>query len=106
MPTFEEAAKPRSQDSLNNNVSQITTIRHTLALASGLAAGALRLESLDGFIFFVVITILTSIMLYFFMGNAKMYFLSPFKSLFFDAVLPSFPGYVLAWSVVYSLVET
>lgn len=106
MPTFEEAAKPRSQESLDNNVSQITTIRHTLALASGLAAGALRLESLDGFIFFVVISLITSMILFFAVGSANMYFTSPYKSLFFDAVVPSFPGYVLAWSVVYSLVET
>lgn len=106
MPTFEEAVDPLSVASQQNNALQITTIRHTVALASGCAAGALRLESLHGFGFYLVATLITSILLFILVGRPRFYFISPLKSLFIDSVIPAFPGYLLAWSLVYSLVET
>lgn len=100
------ATKPVSSESLTRNATELANIRYIVAMAAGCAAGALRLESMYGFGFNVVTNIATTLLLLFITRSPSYYFTKPTKALMLDGVMPSLAVYVLAWCLVYSLVET
>lgn len=103
---LKDAISPTSAENIQKNAAAMTHIRHTVALASGCAAGAFRLESLTGFGFYLASFYATTLLLILAMGGVSRFFLTPWKALTWHGLFPALPGYVLAWSLVYSLVET
>lgn len=97
---------PTSRTAIKNNDAALLKIRHSVSLAAGCAAGALRLEFLYGLAFYVLTCVVTGLTIIIASHNPGSYFTNPIKSLSLGGVMTSFPGYVLAWSFVYSLVET
>jgi len=106
MPSISESVDPVHGESVQANTSNLLTARHILALSGGAVAGALRLESLYGFGFYLLIAAVTSMMLFVLLGSPSLFFEKPIKAVLLDGFLSAFPGYVLAWSLVYSIVET
>lgn len=103
---LKDAIGPVSPESIQKNAAAMTQIRHTVALASGCAAGAFRLESLRGFGFYLATFYATAFLVVVVIGRVSRFYSNPGKALLWDGLIPSLPGYVLAWSLVYSLVET
>ena len=105
--SLKAAVNPISIESVAKNAAILANMRHVTALAGGAAAGALRLESLCGFVFYGILSA-ASLVLFLVVsaGRLPTFFEKPMKALLWDGILAAFPGYVLAWSLVYSLVET
>lgn len=101
---IEWAVKPRSIEATAHNHGNISRIRHLVGLVSGLAAGALRLESLWGFGLYALAVIATTLLMFMLTGKKKQ-FERKFSTLAIDSVVPAVSGYLLAWVVVYGLVE-
>ncbi|GMM51384.1 hypothetical protein DASB73_023420 [Starmerella bacillaris] len=97
---------PVSYSSVRKNNTALLKIRHTVALVTGCVAGALRLEFLGGLSFYLLLWAISSLVVIAVSGNPSYYFTSSKRSILTSGIMMSFPGFLLAWSLVYSLVET
>lgn len=98
------AVKPQSTEAAAHNYGVISRIRHLVGLISGLAAGALRLESLWGLGLYALSVIVTTLLMFLFTCRKKN-FENKTSSLITDSVIPAISGYLLAWVVIYGIVE-
>jgi hypothetical protein len=90
------------------NASQVTSnIRNLTASLFGVAAGTLGLESYPGFIFYLVGTLLVSVLLFVLKaeGQAGKYFYRPLGDLWMGDVFGGLSGFVLTWTLFYGLVR-
>lgn len=89
------------------NKQKLQRVQDIMSLALGVSAGILGLESLYGFLFFLVGFSLSN--LGFFLecckGEAQMFFISPFRQIFFDGFVGGLSGYVMMWCLTYALVN-
>ena len=90
------------------NASQtVSNIRALTASLFGVAAGALGLESLPGFIFYIVGTAVVSALIYALKAEGKPngYFYRPFGDLWAGDMFGGLMSFVLTWTLFYNLVK-
>jgi hypothetical protein len=85
----------------------ISNIRNLTASLFGVAAGTLGLESYPGFIFYLVGTLLVSILLFALKTDGKpgAYFYRPLGDMWLGDVFGGLSGFVLTWTLFYGLVR-
>jgi hypothetical protein len=85
----------------------ISNIRNLTASLFGVAAGTLGLESYPGFIFYLVGTLLVSVLLFALKtdGKPSEYFYKPLGDMWLGDVFGGLSGYVLTWTLFYGLVR-
>jgi hypothetical protein len=90
----------------------LATLHNLTASLLGIGAGILGLESYPGFIFYVILTLLTSALVYFFRVrptaaaelDTTRYFISGW-SLWTGGLIDGLSGFVLTWTLFYGLVR-
>lgn len=104
----EKITKPAvvySEAMIRGNAGIIDYIRTSFSTVSGATAGTLGLTGIKGFVFYFVMSMALSLMLYFKAGtNWNKYFLSR-RSLWTDGVFSGLFTYVLFWTFLYGLVH-
>lgn len=89
------------------NKQKLQRVQDIMSLALGVGAGILGLESLYGFLFFLLGFSLSN--LAFFVecckGESKTFFTSPFRLIFLDGFFGGLAGYVMMWCLTYALVN-
>ncbi|KAF2674601.1 hypothetical protein BT63DRAFT_419895 [Microthyrium microscopicum] len=104
----ELAIHPLVPESVQHNVRVISNIRSLSASLIGAVAGTLGLESYPGFAFYLLGTVITSLLIYIFLaeGNVKRYFFRPTADLWMGDMFGSFMSFVLTWTLFYGMVRT
>lgn len=104
----EKVTKPAvvySEAMIRNNAGIIDYIRTSFSTVIGATSGTLGLTGIKGFVFYFVMSMALSAMLYFKAGtNWNKYFLSR-RSLWTDGILGGLFTYVLFWTFLYGLVH-
>ena len=104
----EKSTKPAvvySEAMIRSNAAVIDYIRTSFSTVSGATAGTLGLTGIKGFVFYFIMSMALSVMLYFKAGtNWNNYFLSK-RSVWTDGVLSGLFTYVLFWTFLYGLVH-
>jgi ER membrane protein complex subunit 6 len=72
----------------------------------GIAAGTLGLESYPGFLFYLVGSIVVSVLIYMLRADGKpeTYFQRPWRDLWLGEVASGLSSFVLTWTLFYGLV--
>jgi hypothetical protein len=85
----------------------ISNIRNLTASLFGIAAGTLGLESYPGFIFYLIGTLMVSLLLFTLKANGKpgAYFYRPLGDMWLGEVFGGLSGFVLTWTLFYGLVR-
>ena len=85
----------------------VSNIRNLTASLFGVAAGTLGLESYPGFIFYLVGTLIVSLLVFVFRAEGKPseYFHQPLGDLWGGDVLSGLSSFVLTWTLFYGLVR-
>jgi hypothetical protein len=85
----------------------VSNIRSLTASLFGVAAGTLGLESYAGFIFYLLASLVVSILLFALKtdGNPGKYFFRPVGDLWLGDVFGGLSGFVLTWTLFYGLVR-
>jgi ER membrane protein complex subunit 6 len=85
----------------------ISNIRSLTASLFGVAAGTLGLESYPGFVFYLVGSLLVSILISLLRADGKpqAYFQSPLGDLWVGDVFSSLMSFVLTWTLFYGIVR-
>ncbi|KAF2200400.1 hypothetical protein GQ43DRAFT_396508 [Delitschia confertaspora ATCC 74209] len=101
------AINPIVQSSVQHNTQVISNIRNLTASLFGVAAGTLGLESYPGFIFYLLGTLIVSVLLFMFRaeGQPSKYFHRPMSDLWLGEVFGGLSGFVLTWTLFYGLVR-
>ncbi|KAI6844970.1 Proliferating cell nuclear [Hortaea werneckii] len=101
----ELAIHPIVQESVQHNARTISNIRSLTASLFGVAAGTLGLESLPGFIFYMLGTVLVSTLIYLLKteSNPKAYFFRPVGDLWIGDMFGGLMSFVLTWTLFYGL---
>ncbi|KAI6797993.1 Proliferating cell nuclear [Hortaea werneckii] len=101
----ELAIHPIVQESVQHNARTISNIRSLTASLFGVAAGTLGLESLPGFIFYMLGTVLVSTLIYLLKteSNPKAYFFRPAGDLWIGDMFGGLMSFVLTWTLFYGL---
>lgn len=109
----------RSRSHLSNSLSGKQTLSNLQSLTSallGVAAGILGLESYSGFLFYIVLSIITSVLFYTFrvaptslssgyqMLDTGRYFRGPFE-FWTGGIFSGLAGFILTWTLFYGLVR-
>lgn len=78
-----------------------------MSLALGVGAGVLGLESLSGFLFFLVTFSMSNLSFFFLCceGKPEDFFNNPMREIFVDGITSSVAGYVMMWCLTYALVK-
>jgi hypothetical protein len=89
------------------NSQVISNIRNLTASLFGVAAGTLGLESYAGFIFYILASLMVSVLLFALKteGNPGKYFYRPLSDLWLGEVFGGLSGFVLTWTLFYGLVR-
>ncbi|EON62068.1 hypothetical protein W97_01287 [Coniosporium apollinis CBS 100218] len=103
----ELAIHPIVQESVQQNARTIANIRNLTASLFGVAAGTLGLESYPGFIFYLLGTLVVSVLILLLRaeGKPKAYFYSPVQNLLLGEVFGGLSSFVLTWTLFYGLVR-
>jgi len=103
----ELAIHPINPESLQHNARVTANIRSLSASLFGVAAGTLGLESYLGFAFYIVGTLLVSVLLFLFRteGNPKRFFFKPVADFWIGDVFGGAMSFVLTWTLFYGLVR-
>ncbi|KAL5114728.1 hypothetical protein ACEQ8H_007397 [Pleosporales sp. CAS-2024a] len=103
----ELAISPIVGTSVQHNNQVISNIRNLTASLFGVAAGTLGLESYPGFIFYLVGTLVVSLLLFALKTDGKpgAYFYRPLSDLWLGDVFGGLSGFVLTWTLFYGLVR-
>ncbi|KAI7543369.1 hypothetical protein KC331_g7439 [Hortaea werneckii] len=101
----ELAIHPIVQESVQHNARTISNVRSLTASLFGVAAGTLGLESLPGFIFYMLGTVLVSTLIYLLKteSNPKAYFFRPVGDLWIGDMFGGLMSFVLTWTLFYGL---
>lgn len=85
----------------------VSNIRSLTASLFGVAAGTLGLESLPGFLFYAVGTLVVSLLIFAFRAEAspKGYFQSPVGDLWMGDLFGGLMSFVLTWTLFYGIVR-
>jgi hypothetical protein len=85
----------------------ISNIRNLTASLFGVAAGTLGLESYPGFIFYLLGTLVVSLLLFALKteGKPEKYFYKPLGDMWMGEVFGGLSGFVLTWTLFYGLVR-
>lgn len=92
---------------ISTNKQKLQRIQDILALSLGAAAGIIGLESMWGFLFYILGITLGNIFFFLICSgtSSESYFQSPFKEVLLDGMLSSISGFVMVWCLVYALVK-
>ena len=103
----ELAINPIVATSVQHNNQVISNIRNLTASLFGVAAGTLGLESYPGFVFYLVGTLLVSLLLFALKTDGKpgVYFWRPLGDMWVGDMFGGLSGYVLTWTLFYGLVR-
>lgn len=89
------------------NKKKLQQVQDVMSLALGVGAGILGLESLYGFLFFLIGFSLSN--LGFFIecckGESELFFTNPIRQVFVDGIFSGLSGYVMMWCLTYALVN-
>ncbi|KAL8734168.1 MAG: hypothetical protein Q9166_001653 [cf. Caloplaca sp. 2 TL-2023] len=98
---------PIVPDSVAHNTQTLSNIRSLTSSLFGIASGILGLESYSGFIFYLLGTLLVSVLVFFLLckGEQRRYFQSPVSELWGGEVLGGLSSFVLTWTLFYGLVR-
>jgi ER membrane protein complex subunit 6 len=93
-------------DSLNSQT--ISNLRSLTSSLFGIAAGVLGLESWPGFLFYLLLSFLTSFLFYLLRTDSKpaKYFYSPIMDMWIGDVAGGMMGYVLTWTLFFGVVRS
>ena len=85
----------------------VSNIRSLTASLFGVAAGTLGLESYAGFIFYLLASLIVSVMIFALKTDGKpgAYFYKPLGDLWLGDVFGGLSGFVLTWTLFYGLVR-
>jgi len=99
---------PLVPESIIHNTKTLTQLHNLTASLFGIGAGILGLESYPGFIFYLVFSLLTSLLVYVFRvrpkGDTGMFFQGGMQ-LWTGGLLDGLSGFVLTWTLAYGLVR-
>jgi len=108
MSPREKVTKPAvvySEAIIRSNAAVIDYVRTSFSTVSGATAGTLGLTGIKGFVFYFVMSMLLSVMLYMKAGTSwNKYFLSR-RAVWTDGVISGLFTYVLFWTFLYGLVH-
>lgn len=90
-----------------SNKQKLQRLQDIISLALGAAAGIVGLESLHGFLFFLVGITLTNATFYLVccQGDAGAFFAAPYREIFVEGLSSSLAGYVMTWCLLFALVK-
>ena len=94
-----------SQRAIQRNAAIIEYCRTSGAAISGAAAGILGLTGLNGFAFFVIFSIVLSLMLALKAGPSWNKFFTSRRQIWFDGMVGGLFTYVLLWTFLYGMVH-
>lgn len=90
-----------------SNKQKLRRLQDVMSLALGVAAGAMALESMYGFGFFLIG--ITAVNAFFYgiccAGTAGAFYTSPMWEIFVEGVGSSVAGYIMMWCLTYTLVK-
>lgn len=94
--------------SIDINKKKLQHIHDILSLVLGIGSGILTLESISGFLFYIIGFTLTNLAFYTVccQGQPKTFFKNPIKEIFIDGVFSNIAGYIMMWCLVYALVKS
>ncbi|RLV96342.1 ER membrane protein complex subunit 6 [Spathaspora sp. JA1] len=97
-----------STANIKSNKDKLQHVQDITSLVLGIVSGILTLESLYGFLLYVVGLTLANGLFYVLCGDGKVerYFKSPVQEIFVSGVVGNIPGFVMMWCLVYALVST
>lgn len=95
-----------SQQPFSNNINNLSWLRAVMAIVSGVCAGILGLESLWGFMFYLVTSVLLSASIWItrIEGKPELYF-NNISILAMHDVFSNLVSYVLFWTLFYGLMH-
>lgn len=99
-------ARPTHGFSIKENNAALLRARYITGLTAGFTSGALRLELLNGVLFYLGVCSATTLLFVIVSPKPQRYFTNPLKNLAVDGVVASFLPYLVSWTVAYSLVVT
>ncbi|KAI4229949.1 MAG: hypothetical protein L6R36_000458 [Xanthoria steineri] len=103
----ELAINPIVAESVQHNTQIISNIRSLTSSLFGIASGILGLESYSGFIFYLLGTLLVSVLVWVLLCRRDQgsYFQIPVAELWGGDVLGGLSSFVLTWTLFYGLVR-
>lgn len=93
--------------SLQANQKKLQHVYDVMSLTLGVGSGILMLETLQGFLFYLVGISITNVAFYIMCceKSASRFFRSPFQEIFINGIVSNAAGYVMMWCLVYALVK-
>lgn len=90
-----------------SNKQKLQKLQDVMSLSSGIAAGALGLESYYGFVFFLLVGLASnlSFLIICCEGAPKKHFIYSTREVMADGILMNFAGYLMMWCLTYALVK-
>ncbi|KAE9573234.1 hypothetical protein CGMCC3_g10673 [Colletotrichum fructicola] len=117
MPTERDyQISPIVQESVIHNTKALSNLQSLTASLFGVAAGILGLESYSGFLFYILFSFLTVLLVYVFhiapqstaaglpFLSTSRYFRGPFE-FWTGGLFAGLPGFILTWTLFYGLVR-
>ena len=93
--------------SIEANKQKLQHIHDISSLVLGIGCGILTLESIYGFLFYLVGFTVTNGIFYTICceGNPKKFFNKPVQEIFFDGIFHNVSGFIMMWCLIYALVK-
>lgn len=93
--------------SIEANKKKLQHVHDIMALALGVGAGVLTLESVYGFLFYIIGFTLTNLVFYQIccQGRVKEFFRKPLHEVFIDGIASNVAGFLMMWCLVFALVK-
>lgn len=96
------------QPSIEANKQKLQHVHDVASLALGVGSGILTLESMNGFIFYLIGITVINLLFYIICGEGRpsKYFKNPLQEVFISGVFSNIPGFIMMWCLVYALVKS
>ncbi|KAI5965755.1 uncharacterized protein KGF55_001118 [Candida pseudojiufengensis] len=90
------------------NKQKLQHIHDVSSLVLGIVAGIMTLESIYGFLFFLIGNFVTNIVFYVIctQGNSHKFFRNPIQEIFIEGIPTDIAGYIMMWCLIYALVKS